>query len=322
MSEKRKPWAKWYWGDWRKDARLRRCSYAARGLWADMLSLMGGETDHIGCLVMEGQALDASDLAGLLGGGEREVAKMLGELERKRVFNRVSDTDIPEDIKPLIPSGLPAPTIISRRMLRDKARDQRDKEIGSRGGNPNLAQKPDDGITQHSLDGLTPPDNAQRLEARDQRLEEESSPASRAPPSDAQAAVAAWNAMAERAGLAKVQRLTQARATQLAARMREAGGLPGIESALAIVERSAFLTGRRPGGAGHEGWRCTFDFFLKQQSFTKIMEGQYDDREGAGAGAAILGGRARGNGIAAAAAELERRLEERDRRQPQPEADR
>ena len=170
-----------------------------------------------------------------------------------------------------------------------------------------------------------PPPASPKAEAdgggRREEGKKESSPASQArPPDDAQAAVDAWNAMAERAGLAKVQRLTSARTTQLAARMREAGGLPGIEAALAIVERSAFLTGRRPGGAGHEGWRCTFDFFLKQQSFTKIMEGQYDDREGAGAGAAILGGRARSNGIAAAAAELERRLEERDRRQPQPGA--
>ena len=69
----------WYWGDWRKDARLRRCSYAARGLWADMLSLMGGETDHVGCLVMEGQALDASDLAGLLGGGDAVAARSTAE---------------------------------------------------------------------------------------------------------------------------------------------------------------------------------------------------------------------------------------------------
>ena len=75
--EKRRPWAKWYWGDWRKDARLRRCSFAARGLWADMLSLMGGECEPFGCLLMEGQPLEAEDLAGLLGGSENAVGPRL-----------------------------------------------------------------------------------------------------------------------------------------------------------------------------------------------------------------------------------------------------
>lgn len=179
--ERRKPWGKWYWGDWRKDARLRRCSYAARGLWIDMLSLMGGECDHFGCLTMEGEPLGAKDLEGLLGGSEREIQKQLDELRHRKVYSRAVDDDLPEDVRAALPPGILGSTIISRRMLRDKVRDQKDREIGSRGGNPKLTQKHDEGITQPPLDGLTPPDKAQRLEARgqSQRLESDTHPPAR-----------------------------------------------------------------------------------------------------------------------------------------------
>lgn len=153
MAEKQQPWGKWYWGDWRKDARLRRCCYAARGLWADMLSLMGGECDRFGYLMMEGQALGAGDLVGLLGGSEREVSKLLTELDRKRVFSRTGDADMEDDLKAIVAADLPVGVIFSRRMLRDKAKIERDRANGKGGGNPNL--KPADN------GGVNPPDKAQ-----------------------------------------------------------------------------------------------------------------------------------------------------------------
>ena len=164
--EKRRPWAKWYWGDWRKDARLRRCSFAARGLWGDMLSLMGGECEPFGCLLMEGQPLEAADLVGLLGGSVREVEKLMADLEGKRVFNRVGDDDVPEDVLAILADmpSLPPGAIFSRRMLRDKARDEADRENGRRGGNPGLKG------------GLTPPVKAQILDARDKIPERKDSP--------------------------------------------------------------------------------------------------------------------------------------------------
>jgi hypothetical protein len=165
MAEKRRPWGKWYWGDWRKDARLRRCSYAARGLWVDMLSLMGGECDPFGFLIMEGQALGPDDLAGLLGGSSREIEKMLAELEGKNVFSRVGG-DLPGDVTELVPDGLPSGTILSRRMLRDKAKEEKDSTNGKNGGNPRLKANPNGGVN--------PGDKAQRLEARDQKPEDAS----------------------------------------------------------------------------------------------------------------------------------------------------
>lgn len=164
MSEKRRPWGKWFWTDWRGDARLRRCSYAARGLWADMLSLMGGECEPFGFLLMEGAPLHADDLSRILGGSEREVSRMLGELEERRVFSRVGDLDIPEDVIPLLPHGLPLGTIFSRRMVRDKAKEDLDRAHGKSGGNPKL--KPDGG------GGVNPVDKAQTPESRHQKPEE------------------------------------------------------------------------------------------------------------------------------------------------------
>lgn len=172
MSEKRVPWGKWYWGDWRKDARLRRCTYAVRGLWIDMLSLMGGECDHYGYLIMEGQALGAADLAALLGGSEREVGRMLDELYSKRVYSKVGDADIPEDVASLLDPNVPRGTIINRRMVRDKAKEVRDRENGKGGGNPNLINNDKPGHKGR----VNPPDKAQKLEARTQKLEENQIP--------------------------------------------------------------------------------------------------------------------------------------------------
>lgn len=88
------------------------------------------------------------------------------------------------------------------------------------------------------------------------------------------AAVDAWNEMAERAGLDKVQRLTAARKRSLAARLRDAGGLDGWKAMIGRVEVSSFLLGRTGDGK----WRVGFDFVLREQQFTKIMEGAYNDR--------------------------------------------
>ena len=88
-------------------------------------------------------------------------------------------------------------------------------------------------------------------------------------PTPAQA-VDAWNDMAERAGLPRVQRLTKAREAKLNQRLTECGGLDGWRTACAQVEASAFLT-----GSNDRGWKADFDFLCQQRSFTKLMEGGY-----------------------------------------------
>ena len=85
-------------------------------------------------------------------------------------------------------------------------------------------------------------------------------------------AVRAYNVLAEKVGLARVQNFNDNRRRKLRRRLAECGGLEGWSAALAKVECSNFLT-----GGGREGWRADFDFMLQAKSFTKILEGAYDD---------------------------------------------
>jgi hypothetical protein len=164
---RRAPWLKFYSSDWRADPGLRMCSYAARGLWVDLLTLMH-EAEPYGHLLVSGCAPTARDLAGLLGGTEREIAGLLAQLEAKRVFSRNQDG-----------------SIYSRRMVRDREQAEKDRANGKRGGNPKVKREQ----SVEVKGGVNPPDNptrnpevnggdkAQRPEARDQK-ESKRAPAS------------------------------------------------------------------------------------------------------------------------------------------------
>lgn len=86
-------------------------------------------------------------------------------------------------------------------------------------------------------------------------------------------AVSAYNATAARVGWPSVQKLTPARRTAVRGRLKDAGGGEGWGIALAKAEASPFLRGERGG------FSCTFDFLSKQANFTKLMEGNYDERD-------------------------------------------
>lgn len=89
--------------------------------------------------------------------------------------------------------------------------------------------------------------------------------------SEPQQAVIAWNAMAARAGLPRVQTLTETRRRAVAARLRECGGLGGWHEAMRRIEATPWLL-----GDNDRGWRADFDFICRQSKFTKLMEGGYD----------------------------------------------
>lgn len=96
-------------------------------------------------------------------------------------------------------------------------------------------------------------------------------------PSDVEAAVEDFNAMAERAGLPKAQKITPARKSALSKRLKDAGGLDGWRVALEKVEASPFCTGQND-----KGWKADLDFILQERSFTRIMEGTYDAKKPTG----------------------------------------
>lgn len=160
MGEKRKPWLKFYPSDWRADPRLRMCSLAARGLWADMIAYMH-EGQPYGHLTIDGIAPSVSDIAALVARPVAETRKALSELEEKQVFSRTKEG-----------------VIFSRRMVRDKAKADKDRENGKGGGNPALIDE--------DKRGVNPPVKAHMPEARSQ-VQKEQQAVPESPPTAARA---------------------------------------------------------------------------------------------------------------------------------------
>ena len=85
-----------------------------------------------------------------------------------------------------------------------------------------------------------------------------------------------YNALAERIGLPQCAKVTNARRASMRKRLEDAGGLDGWKHALAIVEGIPGMRGAS-NGSGHDGWRCSIDFLLREGKFAGLMEGRYDD---------------------------------------------
>ena len=139
MRAPRQPFMKWYPTDWRADPALRMCSLAARGLWIELIGYMH-EGEPYGHLTINGVPPTIEDVAALVGRPMAEVRKAWSELEQRQVFSREGDA------------------IYSRRMVRDKAKAEKDRENGKGGGNPRLRVE-DNG-------GVNPQDKAHIPEAR------------------------------------------------------------------------------------------------------------------------------------------------------------
>lgn len=89
---------------------------------------------------------------------------------------------------------------------------------------------------------------------------------------DVQSAFNAYNDCADRSGLPKAQILTAPRKSKIQQRLKDCGGLTGWDVALKKMQASSFLT-------GSTGWKADLDFILQARSFTKLMEGSYDNRK-------------------------------------------
>jgi len=89
-------------------------------------------------------------------------------------------------------------------------------------------------------------------------------------------AFAAYNRMALKAGLSQASSLSPKRRGAIRARLKECGGLDGWNVALEKVAASDFCTGQRGE------WRADLDFILQASSFTKILEGSYDNHKPVG----------------------------------------
>jgi len=99
-------WMKFWPSDWKGDAALRICGLAARGLWIECIAIMH-EAQPYGHLVVNARPLNARQIAAIVGSSERDVTKLLAELEDAGVFSRTE-----------------AGVIFSRRMVRDNEKSE------------------------------------------------------------------------------------------------------------------------------------------------------------------------------------------------------
>lgn len=107
----------------------------------------------------------------------------------------------------------------------------------------------------------------------------QSQPKSTGPTEEAQA-VQAYNDVAKDLDWPQAQVLTRARSVTLCKRLAGCGGIEGWRAAMAKARASPFLRGETGRDETHASWTPDFDFFLQQSSFTKLMEGKYDQRGG------------------------------------------
>jgi hypothetical protein len=84
---------------------------------------------------------------------------------------------------------------------------------------------------------------------------------------------AAYNKIAEATGWPIVQSETPSREKVASQRIKECGGFDNWRDAMERASKSDFLSGRATGSTP-----ATFDWLNKPANFTKIMEGNYDNR--------------------------------------------
>jgi DNA-binding Lrp family transcriptional regulator len=139
----KKPYSKFFWSDWRNEMSLKLCSLAARGLWMEMMSIMG-ISERVGFLQIGGKPITNEQLAIMSGVSLETVKPLLDELESNGVFSR-DDKGV----------------CYCRRMAREADAFEKAREYGKHGGNPAL-KKPEARIkkleaTDPLREGVNPP---------------------------------------------------------------------------------------------------------------------------------------------------------------------
>jgi len=279
------PWFKFYPSDWRNDPALKMCSMAARGLWIELICLMHQATPY-GHLLVNGQAPTDAQIAVLVGAPSDQIAALLGELESAGIFSRTRN-------------GI----IYSRKLTRMSKKAATARNNGRKGGNPSLSNERQNAPSDNQkVKGWDKPQRPEPEPEPDIRVEDTNvslsvSTDAPCPANDISHAVSRYNQAAERAGWPQVQKLTPSRSKQLRARLKDCGGLEGWEDALRRAYASDFCRGRTP-----KPWTgFGFDWLTKAANFTKLMEGNYDNRSD---NPTATGGNAYGNKQSASIASI------------------
>jgi hypothetical protein len=148
-AEAKRPWLRFYPSDWRGDAKLRMCSLAARGLWIELCSIMH-EAEPYGHLRVNGAIPKVPQIAALVGASKSEVVALLRELGEAGVYSK-DESEV----------------IFSRRMVRDKSRENQAVARGKLGGNPQLKPEGRPPEKKPPKTEVNPPDKPHMPETRD-----------------------------------------------------------------------------------------------------------------------------------------------------------
>lgn len=159
-NDSKQVWDKWFWADWRSDEALALCSFAARGLWMELLTLMA-MSERKGELLVQGEPPSETDLIRLVRGSSRsEFRRLMAELKARGVYS-------------VDPGG----TIFSRRMVRTRTRSEINTANGMKGGNPKLKREYNRPVEDSVDDSVNRTDNRgdkpQKLEARSYKPEDQ-----------------------------------------------------------------------------------------------------------------------------------------------------
>src|SRR6476659_8923374 len=87
MMPERKPASLWYWGDWRRDPDLSRCTKGAKGVWMDMMAV-AYQCAQPGIFATAGSAWTIEEIAPAIGGDVPENCTLIQELIEKWVARR------------------------------------------------------------------------------------------------------------------------------------------------------------------------------------------------------------------------------------------
>lgn len=160
--------------------------------------------------------------------------------------------------------------IFNDRLTREFEQAVERQESASENGKKSAAKK----ATLKTKDFISTNQNQNQNQEEEEANASLSSGDDATPINDIAIAVSAYNAIAATAGWPKVQVLSKPRRAALNARLAECGGLDGWVAALSKAKASPHCCGQND-----RGWVANFDFLTRQSSFTKLMEGNYDDRQ-------------------------------------------
>lgn len=169
--QKKLPAFQFYTGDWMKDANLRRCTHAAKGVWIDILCLMF-DSEERGVLVSRRQAWGDDEIVLAV------VRAGLEELTSKGVAGRRKDG-----------------ALYSKRMVRDEEIRLKNVKNGGKGGNKELMRLKAEAEAANKSDNPEinpeiPPSSSSSISSSDDNIKKEEHASLLAKPQDIEEALA------------------------------------------------------------------------------------------------------------------------------------